>query len=189
MDNKANLKRYVSTRKMVLCAMFTALTAIGAFIRIPVPIVPFTLQLLFTTLAGLLLGSKLGGLAVLVYVCMGLIGFPVFTEGGGLFYFMKPTFGYLLGFAGGAFLTGYIAEQRENPDVKWLIFADFAGLAVVYLMGLIHCYLITGFYLGTLKSLWTLFYYGFILAVPGDIVICVVAAFIAKKLLPVLRKI
>ena len=42
------------TRSMVYCALFTALIAVGAFIRIPVPVVPFTLQYLFTMLAGLL---------------------------------------------------------------------------------------------------------------------------------------
>ena len=47
-------------RNQILCAIFTALIAIGAFIRIPVPVVPFTLQFLFTTLAGVLLGSRLG---------------------------------------------------------------------------------------------------------------------------------
>ena len=46
------------TRELVLFSLFTALTAIGAFIRVPVPLCPFTLQLLFTTLAGLILGSK-----------------------------------------------------------------------------------------------------------------------------------
>ena len=46
------------TKEIVLFGLFTALTAIGAFIRIPVPVCPFTLQLLFTTLAGLILGSR-----------------------------------------------------------------------------------------------------------------------------------
>lgn len=61
------------TRDMVLFALFTALIAIGAFIRIPVPFCPFTLQLLFTTLAGLLLGSRRGAASVAVYVLLGLV--------------------------------------------------------------------------------------------------------------------
>lgn len=52
------MKKKFTTRDLILCALFTALSAIGAFIRIPVPLVPFTLQITFTTLAGLLLGSK-----------------------------------------------------------------------------------------------------------------------------------
>jgi BioY family. len=79
------------TLKMILCAQFAALTAVGAFIRIPIPVVPFTLQYLFTMLAGLLLGGKYGGLSVLLYIFIGLIGLPVFTEGGGIGYVFKPS--------------------------------------------------------------------------------------------------
>ena len=46
------------TKTLIYCSLFTALIAAGAFIKIPVPVVPFTLQYLFTMLAGLLLGSK-----------------------------------------------------------------------------------------------------------------------------------
>lgn len=50
------------TKEMVLFGLFTALIAIGAFIKIPVPVCPFTLQLLFTTLAGLYPGEPKRGL-------------------------------------------------------------------------------------------------------------------------------
>lgn len=102
------------TRSMVYCALFTALIAVGAFIRVPVPVVPFTLQYLFTMLAGLLLGSKRGAVSVAVYVLLGLAGLPIFTEGGGLGYIFKPSFGYLAGFCVGAYLTGYLAEQLHR---------------------------------------------------------------------------
>ena len=45
---------------------------------------------------------------------MGLIGVPVFAEGGGIWYVMKPSFGYLIGFIIGAFLTGYIIEKSKK---------------------------------------------------------------------------
>ena len=43
-----------------LCALFVALIAVGNFIRIPIPPIPITLQLLFTALAGMLLGRSGG---------------------------------------------------------------------------------------------------------------------------------
>ena len=52
------------TKSMVYCGLFTALIAVGAFIKVPVPVVPFMLQYLFTMLAGLLLGAKRGAIAV-----------------------------------------------------------------------------------------------------------------------------
>lgn len=101
-------------KELVLFSLFTALTAIGAFIRVPVPLCPFTLQLLFTTLSGLILGSRKGAASVAVYVALGLSGVPVFTQGGGPGYIFQPTFGYLLGFIAGAWLTGKLSEHMEN---------------------------------------------------------------------------
>ena len=59
--------QYTSAINLTYTAMFTTLIAAGAFIKIPVPVVPFTLQFLFTMLAGLLLGGKGGALSVALY--------------------------------------------------------------------------------------------------------------------------
>ena len=71
------------TKNLMYCSLFTALIAVGAFIKIPIPVVPFTLQFLFTTLAGLLVGSKMGAVSVIAYMVLGLVGLPIFSEGGG----------------------------------------------------------------------------------------------------------
>ena len=73
--------KHMKTKDLVLCAMFVALIAVGAFIKIPVPVVPFTLQFLFTMLAGLLLGPVNGALAVVVYIVLGLIWTSDFHSG------------------------------------------------------------------------------------------------------------
>lgn len=174
------------TRELTFMAFFSALIAIGAFLRIPVSVCPFTLQLLFTTMAGLLLGSRLGGAAVWVYIALGLLGLPVFTNGGGPGYIFQPTFGYLVGFALGAQLTGKISAGAAS--FKKILLANFAGLAVVYLCGMIYYYLIGNFVIGQPIALWPLFLYCFLLAVPGDIVLCVIAALLGKKLIPLLRE-
>lgn len=62
------------TKTLIYCSLFTALIAVGAFIKIPVPVVPFTLQYLFTMLAGLLLGSRRGTISVVAYMLLGLAG-------------------------------------------------------------------------------------------------------------------
>ena len=104
-----------------MICLFTALIAAGAFIRIPIPVVPFTLQFLFTTLAGLLLGGKNGAISVGVYIFLGLLGLPVFASGGGFAYVLTPTFGYLIGFGAGAYLTGRIANAKPQPSFKRLL--------------------------------------------------------------------
>ena len=72
------------TRMLILTAFFAVLTAVGAFIRIPTPVSNFSLQVLFTCMAGLLLGPRWGAASQAVYVGLGLLGLPVFTLGGGL---------------------------------------------------------------------------------------------------------
>ena len=168
--------------------MFVALIAVGAFIKVPVPVVPFTLQYLFTMLAGLLLGAKKGALTVCVYIGLGLFGLPVFAQGGGIGYIFQPSFGYIIGFALGAFITGAIAGRTGRPGYGRLLAANFSGLAIVYLMGMVYYYVISNFYLDSPIGLWPLFLYCFLLAVPGDIVLCVIGALLGKRLVPLIRE-
>lgn len=181
-------KNVHQTRNMILCGLFTALIAVGAFIKVPVPVVPFTLQFLFTTLAGLFLGGRLGAISVILYVALGLMGVPIFASGGGLAYVFQPTFGYLIGFVAGTWLTGTIVHKTKNPSLKRIFIGCFSGLMVVYIFGMIYYWLISTFYLGTGIGLWPLFLYCFLLAVPGDIFLCILSAILGKRLIPIINK-
>lgn len=176
------------TKSLVYCGLFTALIAIGAFIKIPVPVVPFTLQFLFTTLAGLLLGSKMGTISVVAYMVLGLVGIPIFSEGGGLWYVFKPSFGYIIGFCIETFVTGLMAERMKMKTIFRYLLANFTGLLIVYAVGMAYYYVICNFVIDTPIALGPLFLYCFILAVPGDICLCILAAFLAKRVKPVLNR-
>lgn len=165
------------SRDVALIAIFTAFVAVGAFIRIPIPVVPFTLQFLFTMLAGILLGGRRGSISVVSYVLLGLIGLPIFADGGGAFYVLHPTFGYLIGFCLGTYVTGKMVWKTKEPSAKRLLVACFSGLAIVYACGMIYYWAICTFYIGTGIGIWTLFLYCFLLAVPGDILLCFLATY------------
>lgn len=75
-------------KSIIYCGLFTALIAVGAFIKIPIPVVPFTLQYLFTMLAGLLLGSRRGSLSVIAYIILGLAGLLVVYACGMIYYYI-----------------------------------------------------------------------------------------------------
>lgn len=169
------------------CAIFVCLIIVGSFIKIPIPYVPFTLQFLFTNLAGILLGSKLGSLSVFVYVIMGLIGIPIFAEGGGIAYILKPTFGYLIGFILGAFFTGIIVERNNNNSTKKFLIASFVGLSIVYILGLIYYYIISKFFLKLDTKVSNILIYGLFLAIPGDIVLCFISSALGKRLKVILK--
>lgn len=174
------------TKTLIYCGLFTALIAAGAFIKIPIPVVPFTLQFLFTMLAGLLLGSKRGTISVAAYMILGLIGLPIFSEGGGLWYVFKPSFGYIIGFCIGTYVTGLIAERMKEKTIPRYLFANFTGLLIVYAVGMIYYYVICNYVINTPIGVWPLILYCFILAVPGDICLCVLAAFLIKRIKPLL---
>ena len=147
------------TKQLVFCSLFTALIAVGAFIKIPVPVVPFTLQYLFTMLAGLILGPRLGTISVTAYMLLGLAGLPIFTEGGGLWYVLKPSFGYIIGFCIGTYVTGTLAAKLKKRTFARYLAANLAGLAVVYAAGMIYYYVICNYVIDTPIGIWPLILY------------------------------
>ena len=73
----------LTLRGMIYASLFGAVTAAGAYLIIPFPLVPITLQTLFLNLAAALLGGRLGALSQVVYILLGIIGLPVFAGGKG----------------------------------------------------------------------------------------------------------
>ncbi|OFI06073.1 biotin transporter BioY [Clostridium acetireducens DSM 10703] len=178
----------MKTRDIILVSIFAALTAIGAFIKIPIGPAPITLQLLFTTLAGVLLGSKLGALSQLIYVLLGLVGIPVFTEGGGFSYILKPTFGYLLGFILGAYIIGKIAEHYKKVSTYNLFFACLIGTIVIYIIGVPYLYLGLKYVVHKDIGFINAIKVGCIVFLPGDLAKCLLTAALGKKIIPTLNK-
>ena len=189
-DNRMEMAttKKTTTRDIILCALFAALIAIGAFIRIPIPYVPITFQAFFVLLAGFLLGPKYGTISMLLYLAIGLLGLPVFTEGGGFMYVLKPTFGYLIGFALTAFVAGRCTQRIKKLSVKNLFLSGMLGMVPAYIIGTLYFYLIMNFVLQTPMALGAVLWSCVIIFLPADILRCLLAAWLAKRLLPVLRK-
>ncbi len=102
--------------------------------KIPLAWLPITLQTFFSTLAGLLLGKKVGhGIRCRVSASGGLIGLPIFTQGGGIGYVTKPTFGFLLGLAPATFCTGLLFE-RSHKSWSSAFFASLAGAVILFML-------------------------------------------------------
>ena len=128
------------THSLILAALFSGLTALGAFLRIPFPPVPFTLQVLLVLLSGLLLGSRTGMASQGVYILLGLAGLPIFAGGGGVTYILSPTFGYILSYPFAAWTAGKLS-RGANASFSKLAAASLAGLCVIYTFGVSGLYL------------------------------------------------
>lgn len=168
------------TRFLVLSALFAALTAVGAFIRLPLGALSLTLQFLFTALAGVTLGPRWGAVSQAVYVALGLAGLPVFTQGGGLGYVFQPSFGFLLGLIPAAAVIGALAGK--DGAVRKVVPACLAGLAALYLVGLPYMGLILNGYLGKGLPVWTIVKAGMLIYLPGDFLKIAVTAVVAPAL-------
>lgn len=138
----------------LLSAAMILATAVGAQIAIPLPFtpVPVTLQTLFVLLAGVVLGPRVGFVAMVAYVLLGAAGLPVFAAGkAGVPVLVGPTGGYLLGFPFAAAVAGWLAAERKS----WarLIMAWLGGTGVVFLFGVAQLAVVTGSDLSTAARL------------------------------------
>lgn len=176
------------THKLILIALFAALTAIGAFIRIPLGPVPFTLQFLFCAYAGVLLGSKLGLYSQLLYVGIGLVGVPIFTQGGGPGYVFQPTFGYLIGFILCAYIIGKVTENLQEITFVNMLLPVIMGLLVVYLIGVPYLYLISNIYLGQTMTITGALAAGFAPFIIPDIILGIITVLTGMRVIPILDK-
>ena len=109
-------KQHYNIRHLCLISLFSALIVIMAQISIPMPIgVPITMQTFAVTMAGIILGSKNGFTATLVYILLGAIGLPVFANfTGGWQSITGPTSGFILSFPLMAYIIGLGTEQRHR---------------------------------------------------------------------------
>lgn len=170
---------------LIFISLFAALTAVGAFVKIPIPYVPLTLQTLMVMFAGLVLGSRRGALSQLLYLAIGLLGLPVFAQGGGPGYVLQPSFGFLVGFIPGAYVIGKIVEKEAIIKFPRVLTALVLGQTAIYLVGISYLYFILNFIIHKPISLSATLTIGLIAFIPGDIVKTIVAAAI---LVPIRRR-
>lgn len=111
------MKEKFLLRDLVYIAFLAALTSVLAYFAIPMPggLPPLTGQSLGVMLAGLLLGAKKGAASQMVYLCLGLLGMPIFANGtAGVGVLAGPTGGFIWGFVAGAFVCGKLTEKNSH---------------------------------------------------------------------------
>jgi len=166
----------MNIRQMTLISLFAALTAVGAFISIPLYPVPLSLQSLFTLLAAMILGSVMGASSQIIYVLLGVIGLPVFAGfKAGIGILFGPTGGFLLGFIISAYIIGKIVELKKVKNIFYYFLVGIIGTIILYIIGITQLSLVTG--IGIKKAITV----GMLPFLPGDILKIIAASFIARK--------
>lgn len=178
----------LQTRQIILAAISVALIAVGSFLRIPLPLVPITMQFLFVLLAAHLLRPLAAGGAVLAYLLLGLLGLPIFSGGGGIGYVVHPTFGYLIGFLFATTITAFLVGRLHKPTFWRLMLCNLAGYAALYFCGIGYYLFLNIVYFDTYVSLWPLLLGCWLVFLPGDLIAIVGSALISLRLRPLLAR-
>lgn len=182
-----NKKNHMSALSLVQCGMFATLMMIGANITAFAPFlvvggVPITLQTFFAILAGLMLGSRLGAISMTVYMCLGLVGAPVFAKfSGGFGSILSPTFGFIVSFIFIAYIAGKIIEK--NGKLHSYIIAALVAMTINYLFGTNWMYLSYKFWAAapdafTYKVAWI----WMLPPLPKDILLAVLAGMFGHRM-------
>ncbi|GGM28147.1 putative biotin transporter BioYB [Paraliobacillus quinghaiensis] len=168
---------------ITLSGMFAALMAIGANITSFIVIggVPITLTTFFCILAGLLLGSRLGSIAMIVYALIGLAGAPVFSKfSGGLSVIVSPTFGFILSYIIVAYVVGKIVEWK--PSKRNFILAALIGFVINYVFGTNWMYFSYKYLAASDAISYSVAWSWMILPLPKDIILSILAGVLAPRL-------
>ena len=164
----------LSTRDLAYCSIMASLTFLSGFITIPLGPIPLTLQTLFVLLTGLILSKRNALLSRGLHLILMLLvnGFQ------SLFI---PSFGFIFGFAAGAYVIAFILE-KNGVTLKTASLAVFAGSIVIYLVGLPYMAIILNNYLGGSFSFIQILQTGLFIFIPGDIIKATIAVSVGLRL-------
>jgi len=176
-----NSKTSDSLHMTAYASLLAALTAVGAYIAIPIGPVPIVLQNLFVYLMGLVLGSRWGLAAIGAYLLAGAVGLPVFAGGkGGLGHLIGPTGGYLIGFVPAVAIIGFLTEKTKH-QLLIAILSLILATAIIYTCGVSWLSIVTN------MTMDKAFMVGMVPFLPGDLIKIVAALIIGWKLRPILQ--
>lgn len=177
----------ITSRDLVLISLFSALTAVGAFVSIPLGPVPITLQTLFVLLAGFLLKPKSAALSQIVYIGIGLVGLPIFSGfTGGIQAVLKPSFGFLVGFVVASILASVLS--KKNRTIPGLFIAGTVATLSMYVIGIPYMAFILNYVMDSGFSLMAILNMGLILFLPGDLLKLVTAVYLGNRLSKIVQK-
>ncbi len=177
----------MKTKNLVVCALMAAVICVCSAISVPIGEVSITLAVLGVLLAAVMLGCRRGFVSVLVFILLGAVGLPVFSNmSGGIGVLVGPTGGYIYSYLLMALITGFAADKASKLNNRTLaafsvLAACLVSVAVCYTLGTIQFMAVMRRGLADTLAVCVLPF------IPFDIIKSVVASFVGLKLKAVLK--
>jgi biotin transport system substrate-specific component len=130
-------------RALFVIVLGNILLVLSAKIQVLFWPVPMTMQTYVVLLLAATYGYRLGLVTIMVYLTEGLFGLPVFATGGGVEYLLRPTGGYLIGFAVATAIVGWLVAN--NQSLWKVVCAMIIGQVTIYLFGIFYLSTFIGF--------------------------------------------
>lgn len=178
-------------RDICFISIFAAVIAVGAQVSIPMPIgVPFTMQTLVIPFAGIILGTKRGVMATVIYVLLGAAGVPVFAGfSGGIGILFGRTGGFILSFPIMALCAGISSDLQDRIKFKniWIKSAVLVSGLVLGALINFACGMIWGKIYLDLS--WSVAFMGFVAPfIPTGVAKIIIAAGFGATIKKLLKK-
>lgn len=183
-NSQQNTNSRFTTKQLTMIGVMTAVTCILGPLSIPLSFtpVPISLTNLAVYISIYVLGTKLGTVSYIVYLLLGLVGLPIFSNfTGGLAKLAGPTGGYLIGFIFLAIIGGLFVDHFQGKIYMHAI-GLIIGTGICYLFG--SLWLAIQAHLTFEAALWA----GVIPYIPGDIAKVVIALIIGPQIRKQIRK-
>jgi biotin transport system substrate-specific component len=141
-NSKDKFSILTSTFTIIICSI---LLIISAKIKVDLYTIPMTMQPLAILIIAMLCGRNLAACSISLYLFQGMIGLPVFANGGGMLYLMGPTGGFLFGFLIAGIIMGELADRGWGQHILKAFLAMLLGLFIIYFFGIIQLSLFLSF--------------------------------------------
>ena len=183
-ENNTEGRRKMSSKAQTLTfiALSTAITCILGPLSIPIGPVPISLTILAIFISVYAIGTKRAMISLLLYMLIGFVGIPVFSNfKGGFNVLIGPTGGYIIGFVFVVLCSGFAIERFEDK-----VYMHIIGMAV----GTILCYIVGTSWLAYQGNMtfWEALLAGVIPFIPADAIKIAIAAIAGPRLRKALKR-
>lgn len=121
------------TKEMIVCSLFAAVICIAAPFAIVIGPVPVTMTIFAIALTAFSVGSVKSAAATLLYILIGLVGLPVFSNfQGGVGVIMNPTGGFIFSYV---FVALILGRCTKTKNILHICLLCTAALLVCYFFG------------------------------------------------------